>query len=48
MVKVKYGDPLGSILDVVIFLIFINDMPLFISEAYAEVYAVDSAVNMAL
>ena len=30
-----------------LFLIFINDMPLFINEAYAEVYADDSTVHAA-
>ena len=41
------GVPQGSVLGPVLFLLFINDFPLFIKETYLDIYADDSTVHTA-
>ena len=45
--SVKAGVPRGSVLGPVFFLLFVNDLPLFINETYLEMYADDTTVHYA-
>ena len=47
MQEIKSDGPQGSVLGPILFLIFINDMSLFINEAQAKVYADDATVHAA-
>ena len=44
---ITVGVPQGSVLGSVLFLLFINDLPLFIKETYLDIYADDSTVHTA-
>ena len=47
MQNVKSGVPQGSVLGPVLFLLFVNDMPLFIKETYLDSYADDTTIHTA-
>ena len=44
---VKAGLSQGSVLGTVLFLLFVNDLPLFIKETFLELYADDATVHYA-
>ena len=41
----RSGVPRGSILGPVLFLLFVNDIPLFVTEAYLDLYADDATMH---
>ena len=47
MQTVKTGVPQGSVLGPVLFLLCVNNLPLFITEAYVDIYADDTTVHTA-
>ena len=48
MQTIKSGVPQGSVLGPVLFLLFVNDLPLFVNETYLEMYADDTMLHFAI
>ena len=47
MQPIRAGVSKGSVIGPVLFLLFINDLPLFINEAFLEMYADDTTAYFA-
>ena len=47
MQTIKSCVPQGSVLGPVLFLLFVNDLPLFVNETYLEMYADDTTLHFA-
>lgn len=45
MVYMRHEVPQGSILDPVLFLVFINDLPLYVSSSNIDLYADDTTIS---
>ena len=42
----KQGVPLGSVLGPVLFLLFVNDMPLHVQKSAVDIYADDTTLSL--
>ena len=47
MQTIKSGVPQGFVLGPALFLLFVNDLPLFVNETYLEMYADDTTLHFA-